>query len=271
MNQTARQAIPLHRPIYFGRMCAFWGIVGLALVSLALLLLWSFARHWYWPDLLPRELSLRAWSYVFEPSSGILSALVTSAGIAMGATILALGVSLPAARALALDEFRGKRLVVFFLLLPVLAPPLASAMGLHALFLRLGLTDSVLGVLLVHLIPAVPYCTLMLMGSFANFDTDWEAQARTLGGKPLAVWWHVTLPAIAPGMAVAASFAFLVSWNQYLVTLFIGGGRIITLPLLLVAFQRGGDAAQTAALSLVFLAPALLVFVVVARSLKPVS
>jgi len=196
---------------------------------------------------------------------------MTSAGIALGVTVLALAVSLPAGRALALEEFRGKQLVVFFLLLPVLAPPLASAMGLHALFLRLGLTDSVLGVLLVHLIPAVSYCALMLMGSFADLDTDWEAQARTLGATPREVWWHVTLPAIAPGMAVAASFAFLVSWNQYLVTLFIGGGRIITLPLLLVAFQRGGDAAQTAALSLVFLAPTLLVFAVVARSLKPVS
>jgi len=136
---------------------------------------------------------------------------MTSAGIALGVTVLALAVSLPAGRALALEEFRGKQLVVFFLLLPVLAPPLASAMGLHALFLRLGLTDSVLGVLLVHLIPAVSYCALMLMGSFADLDTDWEAQARTLGATPREVWWHVTLPAIAPGMAVAASFAFLVS------------------------------------------------------------
>jgi putative spermidine/putrescine transport system permease protein len=269
MNQSTVPAISSKSHLSRVQVCALAGLTCFSVVPLVLLLVWSFARHWYWPDLLPREFSLRAWSYLAEPSSGIPDALLTSIGIALGVTILALAVSLPAARVLALDEFKGKQLIVFLLLLPVLAPPLASAMGLHALFLRLGLTDSWLGVLLVHLIPAVPYCTLMLMGSFANLDTDWEAQASTLGASPFAVWWHVTLPAIAPGLAVAASFAFLVSWSQYLVTLFIGGGRIITLPILLVAIQRGGDATLASALALVFLAPVLTVFVVVAHMLKP--
>jgi putative spermidine/putrescine transport system permease protein len=75
-------------------------------------------------------------------------------------------------------------------------------------------------------------------------------------------------PFIAPGLAVAAVFAFLISWSQYLTTLLIGGGRVMTLPLLLVSFQRGGDEAVTAALSLIFLAPTLIVFVTVARFLK---
>jgi putative spermidine/putrescine transport system permease protein len=141
-------------------------------------------------------------------------------------------------------------------------------MGVHAIFLRFGLTDSLLGVILVHLIPAVPYCALMLSSSFANFDTDWEAQARTLGASRLATWRYVTLPAIAPGVAIAAVFAFLISWSQYLLTLFVGGGHIITLPLLLVAFQRSGDQAIAAALSLVFLAPTLALFAVAARFLK---
>ncbi|MBX3280130.1 MAG: ABC transporter permease subunit [Acidobacteria bacterium] len=240
----------------------------LALLPVALLGLWSIARGWYWPALLPREWSARAWGYVFAPESGIASALAMSAGIALAVTVLSLAVALPAARALALHEFSGKRLLLFALLLPVIAPPLASAMGVHALYLRYGLADTMAGVILVHLIPAAPYATLMLAGSFARFDTDYEAQARTLGASPLAVWRSVTLPAIAPGLAVAASFAFLISWSQYLTTVFIGGGRIVTLPLVLVAFQRGGDEAITAALSLVFLAPTLVVFATVARFLR---
>jgi putative spermidine/putrescine transport system permease protein len=67
---------------------------------------------------------------------------------------------------------------------------------------------------------------------------------------------YITFPAIAPGLAVAAALSFLISWGQYLMTLWIGGGRVQTLPLILVVFQRG-DQAITAALSLVFLAPAL--------------
>jgi putative spermidine/putrescine transport system permease protein len=250
------------------KLVAAAATIGLALAPIALLSLWSLARAWYWPALLPREWSGRAWAYLFSPSAEIIPALITSAGIAFAVTALSLAVALPAARALALYEFAGKRAVLFALLLPVLAPPLASAMGVHALFLRYGLADTILGVVLVHLIPAVPYATLMLTGSFAQLDPDFEAQARTLGASPVAAWRQVTLPAIAPGLAVAAAFAFLISWSQYLITLFIGGGRIVTLPLALVAFQRSGDEAVTAALSLVFLAPTLLVFAVVARFLQ---
>ncbi|HZS03745.1 MAG TPA: ABC transporter permease subunit [Blastocatellia bacterium] len=243
-------------------------VIGLALIPVGLLVMWSFARAWYWPALLPREWSLRAWSYVASPAADIVPSLVVSIGIALAVTALSVIVALPAARALALHEFAGKRALLFALLLPVLAPPLASAMGVHSLFLRYGLADTLLGVVLVHLIPTVPYATLMLTGSFSRFDPDLEAQARTLGAKTFGVWRYVTLPAIAPGLAVAAAFAFLISWSQYLMTLLIGGGRVVTLPLTLVAFQRGGDEAVTAALSLVFLAPTLLVFAAVARFLR---
>jgi putative spermidine/putrescine transport system permease protein len=255
--------------IRFAKIVAAFATAGLALIPIALLVLWSFARGWYWPQLLPREYSLRAWKYLASPSAGVIDALSMSLSIALIVTALALLVALPAARALALREFKGKKAVLFILLLPVLAPSISSAMGVHALFLRYGLEDTLLGVILGHLIPAVPYCTLMLAGSFSNFDQDWEAQARTLGASPLAVWRYVTLPAIAPGLAVAAVFAFLISWSQYLTTLLIGGGRVMTLPLLLVAFQRGGDEAVTAAISLVFLAPALVVFTTIARIMKP--
>jgi putative spermidine/putrescine transport system substrate-binding protein len=237
----------------------------LALVPPALLALVSVGRNWFWPALLPREFSARAWEYVASGGGGIGDALVRSMVIALVVAIVSVAAALPAARAIALHQFAGKRLLLFALLFPVMAPPLAAAMGLHTIFLRAGLVDSLPGVVLVHLIPAVPYATLMLAGAFANFDTDWEAQARTLGAGPWSVWTRVTLPALAPAVAVAAAFAFLLSWSQYLLTLLIGGGRVLTLPLLLLGFQRGGDEAVGAALALVFIAPTLIVFALVAR------
>src|SRR5262249_25006835 len=155
--------------------------------------------------------------------SGIPSSAVLSIVIALAVTALSLSIGLPAARALAYLRFRGKQALMFAILLPMLAPPLASAMGIHSLFLRLGWTDSVAGVIAVHLVPAIPYTTLVLMGSFLRFDRNYEAQARVLGAPPYAVWRYVTFPAILPGVAVAASFAFLISWSQYLLTLLIGG------------------------------------------------
>ncbi len=243
-------------------------VSGVAVIPLLLLAARSLAQSWFWPSLLPPVWSIRAWQYVFSPTAEVFPALTTSLTIALAVTLLAVTVSLPAARVLAWQEFRGKRAVIFALLLPVLTPPLAATMGVHALFLRYGLTDTLIGVALSHLISTVPYATLMLTGSFSRFDPDYEAQARTLGADGFDVWRHVTFPAIAPGLAVAASFAFLISWSQYLTTLLIGGGRILTLPLTLVAFQRGGDEAIAAALSLVFLAPAAAAAFSVARFLK---
>jgi putative spermidine/putrescine transport system permease protein len=209
-----------------------------------------------------------AWTYVFSRDSGLPSSLATSAGIAAIVSLIAVAVALPAARAVAWREFHGKRALLFLLLLPVLSPPLAAAMGLHAIFLRAGLEDTIAGVILVHLVPALPYAILMLAGSFSRLDPDLEAQARTLGASPVQVFLKVTLPAIAPGVAVAAAFAFLVSWSQYLITLFVGGGRVSTLPLLLVSFLNGGNQAIGAALTLVFILPTILVFMTVSRYLR---
>ena len=240
----------------------------LAVLPMALLAVYSFARSWFWPDIAPKEWSTAAWRYVFSQESGFGSSLASSSGIAVIVSLIAVGVALPGARALAWQEFRGKRSLLFLLLLPVLSPPLAAAMGLHAMFLRMGLEDTVTGVVLVHLIPALPYAILTLTGSFSRLDPDLEAQARTLGASRVQVFLKITLPAIAPGVAVAAAFAFLISWSQYLITLLIGGGRVLTLPLLLVAFLNGGDQAISAALSLVYILPTIAIFVAVSRYLR---
>lgn len=211
---------------------------------------------------------MRAWSYLLSQVSGIPATLANSLGIAIIVAAAAVLISMPAARVLALNEFRGKRAVMFLLILPILSPSFAVATGSHALFLKYGLTDSLFGVICSHLIPAIPYCVLLLTGSFSRLDTDLEAQAQSLGASPMNVFRYVTFPAIAPGLAVAAAFGFLISWSQYLTTLFVGGGKIQTLPLVLVSFQRSGDDAVTAALTLIFIAPAIIVFVVVAKFLR---
>lgn len=252
----------------WGPVTAALFVALLAIGPLVILAVRSVARHWYWPALVPPEWSLRAWAYVLSPHGPVPAALLVSTLVALAVTAVAVVLAIPAAHALALHDFPGKRVLLFALLLPVLAPPLAAALGLHAIFLRLGLVDTVAGVVLVHLIPAVPYATLMLTGSFATFDPALAAQARTLGATARQTWTRVVLPAVLPGIAVAASFAFLVSWSQYLLTLLVGGGRVLTLPLLLVNFQRGGDEAVSGALALLFVAPTLVIFGLVARQFK---
>lgn len=249
-----------------GRRLAALAVAAAAVFPLLFLVVQSLARDWRFPALWPAATSWRAWSYLFDSSAQVGAALANSLLLAAVACAAALVAALPAARALALYEFKGKTFFLFLLLLPALAPSIAAAAGAQAFFLRLGLIDSWPGVVLAHLVPTVPYAVLTLTGSFSRFDADLEAQARSLGANRFQVWRFVTLPAIAPGILTTAVFAFLISWSQYLSTLLVGGGRIVTLPMLLIGFQTGSDEAVTAALTIVFLAPTI-VFIALASAL----
>jgi putative spermidine/putrescine transport system permease protein len=243
-----------------GGLLALWLI--LPLVPLAI---WSFAHGWRFPALLPQDWSLKAWTAVLGPGSEVLESLGLTTGIALATTLIAAVVGVPAGRALGLHDFRGKGLVLLLLAAPVIVPAIAVVPGLHGVFLRLGLTGTVSGVILAHLIPVIPYMVLIMASVFAGFDTVQEDQARSLGARPWAVWRHVTLPAILPGLLTGALFAFLVSWSQYLLTLAIGGGRVQTLPLSLYAYASAGRNDLAGAIAILYILPGLLILLVTAR------
>lgn len=236
----------------------------LPLVPLAI---WSVARSWYFPDLLPSAWSLKGWREALAPGSAVLSALWQSLQVAALTTALSVGIGLPAGRALGLYRFPGKAAVELLVLAPTIVPGIAVALGLHAVFLTLGLTGTLAGVVLVHLVPTLPYMVLVLAGVFANFDTAYEEQARSLGASPLRIFRHVTLPAIAPGLMAGALFAFLVSWSQYLLTLLIGGGKVQTLPLLLFSYAGAGRNDLTGVIGMIYILPGALALILTARRL----
>ncbi len=242
----------------FLRALVIIGIVAGVLLPLLPQIIWSFTFNWFFPNLLPQQWGVRAWEYVVSPTSRVGEAFLTSMALALTVTLAAALIGLPAAWALAKLQFWGKRLVEWLILAPLIVPTLVVVMGLHIFFIRYGLSDSFIGVLLVHLIPALPYFVLVMGGVFANYSDEINEAARTLGASPLRIFLHVMLPVITPGLAVAALFTFLVSWSQYITTLLIGGGQVLTLPLVLFPFIQGANQANAAALSLIFVAPALL-------------
>jgi putative spermidine/putrescine transport system permease protein len=243
------------------------GIVLWVVLPFVPLALWAFGTQWFFPSLLPRELSLRAWEYLGSAGAQVGEALVNSLVIAVVVTLLAALLGVPAGRALGMYRFRGRTLVELFILAPLIVPPITVAMGIHVVFIRLGLVDRAIGVILVHLIPTLPYMIMVMRGVFANFDADYEEQARSLGAAPVQVFFRVTLPAIFPGIITGSLFVFLVSWSQYVLTLLIGGGRVVTLPVLLFAFASSGDNTVTAAISIIFVAPAVGILAFTARYL----
>ncbi len=234
----------------------------------ATLVIWSLADRWFFPGLWPQAWGLRAWSYVVTTAGGqVITALWQSVAVAFVTAVVAVLVALPAARALGLYSFRGKDAISVLLTLPIIVPPLSVAMGLHLWFIRLDLAESFIGVVAVHLTFCLPYAVFVLWGVFSNYNPDFESQARSLGASCWRVWLRVMLPMILPGVIVAGLFAFLLSWSQYLSTLIIGGGRLITLPVLLFSLMGSGDRPVAAAVSIVFVLPALVALLFSARHL----
>jgi putative spermidine/putrescine transport system permease protein len=232
------------------------------------IVLWAFAGEWRFPDLLPTAWSMRGWEYVTGGGSRTPEAVFNSLVIGVAVTGTSVAVGLPAGMALGGYEFRLKGVIIFLILLPILVPPMASTMGIHLTFIRLGLADTVFGVFLVHLIPTVPYTAIILASVFADMTGEMEEAARTLGANAWQAFRHVTLPQAIPGIAVAALFAFLVSWSQYILTVLIGGGSVITLPMLLFSAASGSDPVITAVLSVIFALPALVALIAALRYLK---
>lgn len=243
--------------------------VVLVLVPFVPLVLHAFGEQYFFPQVVPDTLTLDGWRRALLGDRRLWSSALSSVRIALLVTVLSLVIGTPAARAMGAWSFRGRSLVEFLLLAPVLVPTVAIGLGLQLTFVRLGLSGRELGVVLVHLVPALPYSILILSGVFANHRPEFEEQARSLGATRLRAFWCVTMPAIAPGLAVAGFFAFLVSWSQYVLTLLIGGGSVLTLPLLVFSLVSGGDLRLTGVVSLVFVVPAVLLLVVVSRFLTP--
>lgn len=223
------------------------------------LALWSISEKWFYPGLLPQSFGPRAWNYVFGTAgSQIASSIFTSFSLALVTTVISLILGIPAGRALGLYDFSGKKLISLLLILPIIIPPLSVAMGLHLWFLRLGLAETFSGVVLVHLTFCLPYTIFVIWGVFTDYNPEFEEQARSLGASPAKIVLQVTFPMILPGITVAALFSFLLSWSQYLSTLIIGGGKMLTLPILLFSLMDSGDRPVAAAVSLVFILPAFI-------------
>ena len=229
-------------------------------LPLAVLILWSFTERWPWPALLPESLSLRTVEELLFGSAKLPQLLRSS--ITLGLTVAVLGtvIGVLTARATELYDFRGKGLVRFGALLPLLVPGTVFAMGIQITLIRLGLSDTIAGVVLVHLTAALPYCITIMTDVTRAVGTKLEEQAMVLGAGPWRAFFETTLPGLLPGLLSSMSMGFIMSYSQYFTTLMVGGGRVKTIALVLVPYIQSGDRALSAIYSLAFVGSALLVF-----------
>jgi putative spermidine/putrescine transport system permease protein len=212
-----------------------WALLGVgAAVSLFLLLpvLFIVALSFgdsQWLMFPPPGWTWRWYGMLFS-DPGWLDSLITSVELGVVVMVLSVVLGLFASLALTRGSFRGRALLKAFFLTPMVLPVVVLAVALYAFFLRIGLTGTLVGFVIGHLIIALPFSIIAISNSLESFDTALEDAALICGASPFEVKWRVTLPAIRLGLFAAAIFSFLASWDEVVVSIFMASPTLQTLP-----------------------------------------
>lgn len=237
-------------------------------LPIGIITLWSFIGRWPWPRLFPETFSMRGIQELFGGYSGAMHALGSSILISITVAILAVIIGTMTARALVFYDFFGKQAIVFGSILPIIIPSTVFAMGIHVLLIKVGLADNVAGVILVHLICALPYTIKIMTDITTAFGSRFEEQALNLGASTRQIMTYISLPALLPGLISSACMAYIISFSQYFLTLLIGGGQVKTFSLLMVPYLQSGDRTVASAYSLIFIASTILIFILFEKAMK---
>ena len=131
---------------------------------------------------------------------------------------------------------RLANMVRWLALLPLIVPPVVSALAFYQVFVQikrvtgLRMLDTYPGVITAHAILAIPFVVITVSTALSNLDGRLEQASRSLGAGMFQTLWHVILPNVKPGILAGAVFAFILSWDEIVVTLFITSRTIFTLP-----------------------------------------
>jgi putative spermidine/putrescine transport system permease protein len=190
----------------------------------------------------PTGFSLRWYEEFFAVGQGMgtrwIPAAWLSLQVAVATAVLSTIIGSLAAVPLARARFRGKNAIQTFLLLPLVVPIIVLAVGIFLLYVPLRLLGSPLGIVFGHSVIAIPYVMIIVAATLKGFDEQVEWAASSLGAGRIRTFWEVTIPLARPGILAGALFAFLTSFDELLIALFVSGTRAVTLPRLLWDFLR---------------------------------
>ena len=155
---------------------------------------------------------------------------LNSAQVAVLTAIVATVLGTLGALGMVRGRFPGKSLANGLILSPLVVPVVIIAIGFFSFFARVKLQVSLLGLVLAHTALAVPFVVVNVATVLRTMDRNLELAAANLGADPVRTFWRVTLPIILPGVVTGALFAFITSWDEVVVSIFMTSARFRTLP-----------------------------------------
>ncbi|WP_431896187.1 ABC transporter permease [Nonomuraea sp. bgisy101] len=244
-----------------GLLWAFCSLIGVWLVAPALIVVpLSFTDK---PSLkFPPDGYSTRWYANFFGDSAWMSALGTSVQVALLVTVVATVLGTAAALGLTRAKIKGLAVAQGSLLAPMIVPGVVLAIGTYAVFLKLQLVGTLVGFVMAHTVLALPFVIIPVTASLRGFDRRLEDAAASLGASRWTAFRSVTLPLVAPGVASGALFAFVTSFDEVVVSLFIQSPYLQTLPVKMYAsVTRETDPTIAAAATMIIVLTTTLVLV----------
>ncbi len=178
----------------------------------------------------PETWSLR-WFERFFSDPGWVRSILLSLRVGITTAFFSVVLGVLAATGLNRAEFKGKEYLMGVMVSPLIVPLVVMAVGIYGVFAPWGLTGSALGIALSHTVRALPYVIINVSAAYQTLDRNLEWAARSLGASALQTFRQVTFPLIKPGIIGGAFFAFIVSYDEIVLSLFMGGVHAKTLPI----------------------------------------
>jgi len=221
----------------------FWigivgGLVSLSLLGTLALVLWSFARSWFYPQSLPQAWTLSHWARQLQ---GLVWPSTVTLVVGFSAAIIALILTIGCLQNERVNGLGSTSRTLWLLYTPLLVPQIAFLFGVQILLVRFDLDNTWTALVWSHLLFVFPYVFLSLADPWRSFDVRYRDSALTLTGSSLKTFFLVELPLMLMPTLFALALGFAVSVGQYLPTIFAGGGRFTTLTVEAVTLSSGGD------------------------------
>jgi ABC-type spermidine/putrescine transport system permease subunit II len=200
----------------------------------------------------PKSLSLR-WYYNFFRSIEFTSALKISVLLALTCSFCSLLIGIPASIALVRLRFRGREFLSSLFLSPITFPGIVLGIAILIFYSKYSIQRGFGGLLFAHMVITIPFVIKMISGSLYADIGVLEEAAQSLGATPVRTFFMITLPLIKSGVIAAGIFAYIISFDELVITIFLAGPRTATLPIRIFSYLEYTSDPTIAAISTVLI------------------
>jgi putative spermidine/putrescine transport system permease protein len=234
---------------------------------LVVLALWSVAQQWFWPSLLPSAYTFR-WYEWAATTPNVFRSLQMSLIVAVTVTLLTTAIAVPAAIAIGRYRFFGRDIIRTLFSIPLLVPYISLGVGIASFFYTVRLTGTLPAVVLAHMIAALPFGVMIISAAVEELAPEIEEAGLSCGADPWTVFWRVTFPQLIPALLAQGGYVFMLSMDEFTLTLLVSSPETATLPVQMYAAIGEGYLQISSALAMLLLLPSVLLSFLIARYLR---